>query len=54
MLGTSVDEHIDGLLKIVDSYGLILGTEEVELIKSTGCNGAAIVDAADSKGRFLL
>ena len=54
MLETSADDHIDGLLKLVDSYGLILGTEEVELIKSTGCNGGAMVDVADSKGRFLL
>ena len=41
MLGASVEEHIDGLLQVVDRVGLILGTEEVELIKSIGCKGAA-------------
>ena len=41
MLGASVEEYIDGLLEVMDRFGLILGTKEVELIRSTGCNGAA-------------
>ena len=48
MLGASVEEHIDGLLKIMDRFGLILGTEEVELIRGIGCKKAVEVAVADS------
>ena len=40
-LGENVEEQIDGLLEVVDRFGLILETKDVDIIKSIGCSGGA-------------